>query len=99
MRCLRPLQPGEMGMLSPLPGPQEPFPFLSMCLSLLSTLVHFPRPTSGPFISREFPLAVSGSDYLQGSVFHVGGQIPSMHFLSNTLLVPVSVPKTLLCLP
>lgn len=93
MRCCRPLQPGEMGMLSPLPGPQEPFSFLSICLSLLFIPVHFPRPTSGPFISREFLLAVSGSDYLQGSMFHVGGQIPSMHFLSNTPLVPVSVPK------
>lgn len=80
-------------MLSGRPGPQQPFSFQSICLSLLPTLVRFPRPTSGPFISREFLLAVSASDYTQGSMFHAGGQIPSVHFLINTPLVPVSVPK------
>ena len=76
-------------MLSPLPGPQQPFSFLSLCLSLFYALICFPRPTSGPFPSRESLLAVPASGYLQGFMFHVQGQIPSMHFL----MVTVSVPK------
>lgn len=80
-------------MLSPLPGPQKSFSFLSLCLSLFSTLVYVPRTTSGPFTSRESLLAVLDSDYLQGSVFHLEGQIPSMDFLINTPLATVSVPK------
>lgn len=82
-------------MLSPLPVPS------SSSLSCPSYVFPYSPPLStvqGPpqaFFSRESLFAVPASSYLQGPMFIVGGQRGSGHFLTNTSLVTVSVPKSI----